>query len=52
VDARCRDLTNAATVNKAREEPGSIEVCDFHEVGNFFSPGTVLLLKDVLEEHE
>jgi DNA excision repair protein ERCC-2 len=35
VDARCRDLTNTATVNKARTEPRSVEVCDFHEVGNF-----------------
>jgi DNA excision repair protein ERCC-2 len=33
VDARCRDLTNAAVVNKARAEPGSVEVCAFHEVG-------------------
>ena len=32
VDARCRDLTNTATVNKARAEPRSVEVCDFHEV--------------------
>jgi hypothetical protein len=52
VDARCRDLTNAAVVTKASEEPGSVEVCDFHEVGNFFSRGTVLSLKDVLEELE
>ena len=33
VDARCRDLTNAAAVNKAKAEPGSVEVCNFHEVG-------------------
>jgi len=32
VDARCRDLTNTAAVNKARAEPGSVEVCNFHEV--------------------
>ena len=35
VDARCRDLTNTAVVNKARAEPGSVEVCNFHEVRNF-----------------
>ena len=35
VDARCRDLTNTAVVNKAREDPGSVEVCSFHEVRNF-----------------
>ena len=33
VDARCRDLTNPAVVNKARAEPGSVEVCNLHEVG-------------------
>jgi len=36
VDARCRDLTNAAAVNKAKAEPGSVEVCNFHEVGISF----------------
>ena len=35
VDARCRDLTNTAAVNKARADPGSVEVCNFHEVRNF-----------------
>ncbi|KAI0030821.1 DNA repair helicase [Vararia minispora EC-137] len=31
VDARCRDLTNAATMNKHRENPGSVETCSFHD---------------------
>ena len=35
VDARCRDLTNTSVVNKARADPGSVEVCNFHEVRNF-----------------
>ena len=35
VDARCRDLTNTAVVSKAQAEPGSIEVCSFHEVRKF-----------------
>ena len=35
VDARCRDLTNTAVVNKARADPGSVEVCNFHEVRSF-----------------
>ncbi len=35
VDARCRDLTNTAVVNKAKADPGSVEVCDFHEVRKF-----------------
>jgi DNA excision repair protein ERCC-2 len=32
VDARCRDLTNSAVCEKGREEPGSVEVCNWHEV--------------------
>ena len=35
VDARCRDLTNTTVVNKARADPGSVEVCNFHEVRIF-----------------
>ncbi|KAI9466206.1 DNA repair helicase [Lactarius psammicola] len=54
VDARCRDLTNAAVVNKARAEPGSVEVCSFHENmndiphENILSPG-IWTLADVLQ---
>ena len=33
VDARCRDLTSTVAVNKEKAEPGSVEVCNFHEVG-------------------
>lgn len=48
VDARCRDLTNTSTVNKARADPGSVEVCNFHEVRSFpFAWHHVLSLKDV-----
>ena len=32
VDARCRDLTNSAVCTKGRENPGSVELCDWHEV--------------------
>ena len=32
VDARCRDLTNAAVVQKGRDNPGSVDLCDWHEV--------------------
>lgn len=32
VDARCRDITNAAVCEKNRQDPGSVEVCDWHEV--------------------
>lgn len=32
VDARCRDITNAAVCEKNRADPGSVEVCDWHEV--------------------
>lgn len=54
VDARCRDLTNPAKVNKARAEPGSVEVCSFHENmndipnENILSPG-IWTLADVLQ---
>ncbi|KAI0006029.1 DNA repair helicase [Russula compacta] len=51
VDARCRDLTNAAVVNKAKAEPGSVEVCDFHENMNDISndkPG-IWTLADILQ---
>ncbi|KAI0273627.1 DNA repair helicase [Gloeopeniophorella convolvens] len=54
VDARCRDLTNMATVTKARAEPGSIEVCSFHENmngipnENLLAPG-VWTLADILQ---
>lgn len=33
VDARCRDMTTSWVVEKGRNEPGSVELCDFHEVG-------------------
>ena len=33
VDARCRDLTNALVCEKGREDPGSVDLCDWHEVG-------------------
>lgn len=32
VDARCRDLTNSATCEKGRADPGSVDLCDWHEV--------------------
>lgn len=32
VDARCRDLTNSAVCEKGRANPGSVELCDWHEV--------------------
>ena len=32
VDARCRDLTNSAVCTKGRENPGSVDLCDWHEV--------------------
>ncbi|KAH9966665.1 DNA repair helicase [Russula dissimulans] len=56
VDARCRDLTNATVVDKARAEPGSVEVCNFHENmndiphENLLAPG-VWTLADILQ-HE
>jgi hypothetical protein len=32
VDARCRDLTNSAVCEKGRANPGSVDLCDWHEV--------------------
>lgn len=32
VDARCRDLTGLATAARARENPGSVSLCEWHEV--------------------
>lgn len=32
VDARCRDLTNSSACAKGRENPGSVELCQWHEV--------------------
>ncbi|KAG6818120.1 hypothetical protein H0H87_000025 [Tephrocybe sp. NHM501043] len=32
VDARCRDMTNTAVCEKGRADPGSVELCDWHEV--------------------
>ncbi len=32
VDARCRDLTSAFVCEKGRAEPGSVDLCSFHEV--------------------
>ncbi|KXN89263.1 DNA repair helicase rad15 [Leucoagaricus sp. SymC.cos] len=54
VDARCRDLTNTAVCEKGRADPGSVELCDWHEnlgklePGNLL-PGGVWTLADVLE---
>jgi len=32
VDARCRDLTSTAACEKGRADPGSVPLCDWHEV--------------------
>lgn len=54
VDARCRDLTNTSVVNKARADPGSVEVCNFHEKMNDISyenllPPGIWTLADILQ---
>ncbi|GLB34959.1 putative helical and beta-bridge domain containing protein [Lyophyllum shimeji] len=54
VDARCRDLTNTAVREKAATDPGSVELCDWHEnlgklePGNLIPPG-IWTLADVLQ---
>jgi DNA excision repair protein ERCC-2 len=39
VDARCRDMTSAWACEKGRAEPGSVELCDFHEVSEMGGAG-------------
>ncbi|KAH8117593.1 DNA repair helicase [Phellopilus nigrolimitatus] len=54
VDARCRDLTSAATMEKAQKNPESVPTCSFHdelgllEPGNLIPPG-IHTLADVLQ---
>ncbi|KAL1742476.1 hypothetical protein HDZ31DRAFT_65932 [Schizophyllum fasciatum] len=54
VDARCRDLTNAVVCEKGRADPGSVELCEWHEnlgkrePGQLIPPG-VWTLADVLQ---
>ncbi|KAF7304874.1 Helicase ATP-binding domain-containing protein [Mycena kentingensis (nom. inval.)] len=54
VDARCRDLTNAAACEKGRADPGSVPLCDWHEnlgqleAGNLI-PAGIWTLADVLD---
>jgi DNA excision repair protein ERCC-2 len=42
VDARCRDLTSAWVCEKGRKEPGSVELCDWHEKLGELEPGSLL----------
>lgn len=54
VDAKCRDLTNSAACEKARADPGSVPICDWHENLGKLEPGSLLptgiwTLEDVLE---
>lgn len=54
VDARCRDLTNSAVCEKGRADPGSVDLCDWHEnlgkgePGSLIPPG-IWTLADVLQ---
>ncbi|KAH7930768.1 DNA repair helicase [Leucogyrophana mollusca] len=54
VDARCRDLTNSAVCEKGRQDPGSVDLCDWHENLGKMEPGSLLpagiwTLADVLQ---
>jgi len=42
VDARCRDMTNAWVCAKGREDPGSVELCTYHEELGKLQPGEML----------
>ncbi|KAI6036591.1 hypothetical protein BKA83DRAFT_85411 [Pisolithus microcarpus] len=54
VDARCRDLTNSAVCSKGRANPGSVELCQWHESLEGYEPGNLIpagiwTLADVLQ---
>ncbi|KAG7452521.1 DNA repair helicase [Guyanagaster necrorhizus] len=54
VDARCRDMTNAAVCEKGRADPGSVELCDWHENLGKLEPGSLIppgisTLADILQ---
>ncbi|KAJ8584284.1 DNA repair helicase [Rhizopogon salebrosus TDB-379] len=54
VDARCRDLTNSAVCEKGRADPGSVDLCDWHENLGKREPGSIIppgiwTLADVLQ---
>lgn len=42
VDARCRDMTSAWACEKGRQDPGSVELCDFHEELGKMEPGQLI----------
>lgn len=42
VDARCRDMTSSWACEKGRQEPGSVELCSFHEELGQLEPGQLL----------
>ncbi|KAF6765199.1 hypothetical protein DFP72DRAFT_870412 [Ephemerocybe angulata] len=54
VDAKCRDLTNSVVCEKARENPGSVEICEWHENLGKLDPGALFptgiwTLEDILD---
>lgn len=42
VDARCRDMTSSWACEKGRQDPGSVELCDFHEELGKMEPGHLI----------
>lgn len=42
VDAMCRDMTSAWACEKGRQEPGSVELCSFHEELGKLEPGHLI----------
>ncbi|KAF8350712.1 hypothetical protein F5887DRAFT_940553 [Amanita rubescens] len=54
VDARCRDLTGLSTIAKAKENPDSVSLCEWHENLGKMEPGQLIppgiwTLADVIE---
>ncbi|WFD30076.1 DNA helicase [Malassezia sp. CBS 17886] len=42
IDARCRDMTSPWAIERAREDPGSVELCEFHEELGTMEPGSLI----------
>lgn len=42
VDARCRDMTSSWACEKGRQDPGSVELCNFHEELGKMEPGQLI----------
>ncbi|EJT46976.1 general RNA polymerase II transcription factor [Trichosporon asahii var. asahii CBS 2479] len=42
VDSRCRDMTSSFACEKGRADPGSVQLCSWHEELNNYEPGHLI----------